>query len=205
MVAVGAGLGMRQGEFLGLSPDDIDWLRGIVNVQRQVKVLERKPIFALPKGQKTREVPLPESVKVALAEHLRKWPARPVTLPLRTLDGEPTEVNLMFTSPTGRAVHRDRFNSDIWHAALEKVGIPRGRENGMHALRHWYASTLLTQGESVKAVSEWLGHHNAAYTLGVYVHLMPASEQRMRTLIDGAWRPQDQAPDGPATAPGVSN
>jgi len=34
---LGAGLGLRQGEAFGLSPDDIDWLRGTVQVRRQVK------------------------------------------------------------------------------------------------------------------------------------------------------------------------
>jgi site-specific recombinase XerC len=39
--------------------------------------------------------------------------------------------------------------------------------NGMHALRHFYASALLDAGESIKAVSEWLGHENVAFTLRV--------------------------------------
>lgn len=47
----------------------------------------------------------------------------------------------------------------------------------MHALRHFYASVLVDAGESVKAVSEYLGHADAAMTLRVYAHLMPSSSR----------------------------
>lgn len=44
-------------------------------------MLHGKPVFAPPKGGKTREVPLPDVVAFALGESLRRWPAREVTLP----------------------------------------------------------------------------------------------------------------------------
>ena len=95
VVTLGAGLGLRQGEIFGLSPDDVDFLRSTVEVQRQVRVVNgRLLVFALPKGRKTRTVPLPDSVRDELAVHLSRFPARPVTLPWRTADGEPTTVNL---------------------------------------------------------------------------------------------------------------
>jgi integrase len=90
VVGAGAGLGMRQGEIFGLCPDDVEWLRGTVVVNRQIKLLNGSLIFALPKGGKTREVPLPEGVKVTLAEHMRLFPPIEVTLPWGDLDGEPT-------------------------------------------------------------------------------------------------------------------
>lgn len=216
MVAVGAGLGMRQGEILGFGPDDIDWLRGTVKVQRQIKVLSSKLVFALPKGEKVREEPLPESVKLVLAEHMREYEPLTVTLPWRTLDGAPRTARLFFSCPGnayGGAVYRDRIN-EIWHAALEQVGIvpklaageKRGhlyREHGMHMLRHYFASVLLTEGESIQAVAEWLGHGDPTITLRVYAHLMPKSDQRMRTLIDRALRRPPGQADGPETAQGA--
>ena len=102
-------------------------------------------------------------------------------------------VRLFFASPGntyGGAILRDRFN-ERWHQAIEAAGIvpklnpgeKRGnayREHGMHALRHYFVSALLTEGESVQAVSGWVGHHSAKFTLDVHGHLMPTSEQRMR-------------------------
>ena len=58
------------------------------------------------------------------------------------------------------------------------------REDGMHALRHFYASVLLDAGESIKAVSEYLGHADPGFTLRVYTHLMPSSRDRKRRAVD---------------------
>jgi integrase len=44
------------------------------------------------------------------------------------------------------------------------------------AIGHHYASVLLAQGESVVAVAERLGHHNASLVLSTYGHLMPHGE-----------------------------
>ncbi len=41
--------------------------------------------------------------------------------------------------------------------ALLTAGLLPTRENGMHALRHFYASVLLDAGESVRALAEYLG------------------------------------------------
>lgn len=57
----------------------------------------------------------------------------------------------------------------------------------MHALRHFYASVLLDAGESIKAVSEYLGHSDPAMTLRVYAHLMPSSTERARRALDGVF------------------
>lgn len=56
----------------------------------------------------------------------------------------------------------------------------------MHALRHFFASVLLDGGESIKAVSEYLGHADPGFTLRTYTHLMPSSDERTRSLVDAA-------------------
>jgi len=80
--------------------------------------------------------------------------------------------------------------------ALLASGIEPGPTNGMHALRHWYASVLLDSGESIKAVSEYLGHADPGFTLRTYTHLMPSSEHRTRLAMNRAL-----GYDGPETAP----
>ena len=84
-VTLGSGLGLRQGEVFGLAVEDIDFLRGVVEVRRQVKVFGgNRLVFGLPKGDKTRTVPLPESVATELSGHLATYPRRSVTLPWGT-------------------------------------------------------------------------------------------------------------------------
>lgn len=182
------GLGLRQGEVFGLSPDDVSWLRGRVTVRRQVKILSgNRLIFALPKGRKVREVPLPSTLRDLLAVYLAARPAEAVTLPWADVDGEPTEVRLILTSRERKALNRNYFNPYIWRKALAAAEVPNERANGMHALRHHYASVLLDAGESIKAVSEYLGHADPGFTLRTYTHLMPSSDDRTRKALDSAF------------------
>lgn len=69
----------------------------------------------------------------------------------------------------------------------------------MHALRHFYASVLLDGGESIKAVSQYLGHADPALTLRVYAHLMPSSQERTRRAIDQAFNAGSCEAEGAAT------
>jgi integrase len=87
----------------------------------------------------------------------------------------------------GTALNRRYFNTHVWKPALRRVGVETTRENGTHALRHHYGSVLLDAGESIKAVSEYLGHADAGFTLRTYTHLMPSSSVRTRAAIDARW------------------
>jgi integrase len=200
MVDLAGGCGMRQGEVLGLAIDDVDFVEGVVHIVRQVKLIATKQVFALPKGGKARTVPLPESVARALEAHIAQHPPFAVTLPWRSVDGSPITSALLFPNAEGRAVNRFVFNDKAWRPALDKAGIPRGRENGMHALRHFYASVLLDAGESIKALSEYLGHHDPGFTLRTYTHLMPSSEKRTREAVNRAFEGSPKGDDGPTTA-----
>ena len=81
-VDLAVGLGLRQGEVFGLSPDDVDFLRESVEVRRQVKLLSgTKLLFRLPKGNIVRTVALPSSVRDHLAAFLAEYPAQAVSLP----------------------------------------------------------------------------------------------------------------------------
>ncbi|XQE82107.1 tyrosine-type recombinase/integrase [Streptomyces microflavus] len=159
-----------------------------------------RQVFALPKGGKTRTVPLPEVVARALEAHLAEFAPKPVTLPWRSVDGPPITANLFFRNAEGRAVIRTTFNNKAWQPALDAADVPRGRENGMHALRHFYASVLLDAGESIKALSEYLGHHDPGFTLRTYTHLMPSSEKRTREAVNLAFGEGPKADHGPTTA-----
>ena len=51
----------------------------------------------------------------------------------------------------------------------------------------------------IRALSEYLGHHDPGFTLRTYVHLMPDADDRARQAVDAAFA----SSDGPATARGV--
>lgn len=168
-VWLAAGTGLRQGEVLGLTADRVDFLRRQVTVDRQmVTVVGSPPQFGPPKTQASyRTVPLPDSVAVALAEHMRHHP--------------PGDDGLLFTTTDGEPVRRQRM-ADAWRRAAREAGLEE--HTGFHALRHFYASLLIRHGESVKVVQSRLGHASAAETLDTYSHLWPDSDDRTRVAVD---------------------
>jgi integrase len=172
---VGAGCGFRQGEIFGLQVGDIDFLKRRVLVRRQVKLIEGVPTLAPPKGKREREVPLPDVVAFELSEHMSR----------AEIDPE-KRGSQMFPWRNGELIHRSYFNQQVWRPALRAAGVVTTRENGMHALRHYYASALLDGGASIRDVSEYLGHADPGFTLRVYAHLMPSSEDRARRIMDRA-------------------
>lgn len=198
MPTVAAGCGLRQGEVLGLRVEDVDFLRRRLLVRRQVRLIKGHPVYALPKGGKERTVPLPDVVAFALSEHMRAYPATPVELPWRDRSGETVAPELLFTKD-GAAVNRNEHNRTVWRPALEAVGIAAGRDTGMHALRHHFASVLLDAGVSIRALADYLGHSDPGFTLRTYAHMMPASEDRARSAIDAAYDdPADSVRTGEA-------
>lgn len=179
-----AGIGIRKGELFAFSLDDIDRNRQLVKVQRQVRLVQGRPVFALPKGGKTREVPIGSALLHQLDRYAERFQPVPVTLPWAHLGGKPTTANLLMVDPTGCALV-PKIMDKSWLGGLKAAGVhPHTRADGIHALRHLYASVLLDAGESIKALSKYLGHTDPGFTLRVYTHLMPSSHERTRRAVD---------------------
>ncbi|MEU5039484.1 site-specific integrase [Streptomyces griseorubiginosus] len=161
LLVIGAGLGLRQGEALGLSADDIDFEKEVVHVRRQIKMVRAKQCFALPKGRKVRDVPLPAGVARAIRQHMKEFAPVPVTLPwddptpaetpVEAEHRRPRTYSLLVTGRERKAINRSYFNSYMWKPALATAGViaaldegstdgarvwEPSREHGFHALRH---------------------------------------------------------------------
>lgn len=187
LVILGASTGLRPGELFGLQVKHIDFSRRMVKVEQQLqRVPGGKGVHVCPPKTRRshRRVPLPRIAATSLKEHLDNFPAH----------GE----EFLFRNEKGEPIHSSRFYEQTWRPAIAKVKLPKG--TGPHALRHTYASLLIAAGESVKVVSERLGHTNAAMTLNVYSHLFPESEVRTRAAVDRAFGvvTEECAPDVPS-------
>lgn len=94
---VTAGCGLRQGEAFGLRRSDVDVTRHTLHVRQQVNLLaDNKPFLCPPKGGKSREVPLPESVALTLTEHIKAFP--------------PGRDGLIFTTREHKPLNRNYIN-----------------------------------------------------------------------------------------------
>lgn len=215
LVDIGAGAGLRQGEALALAEGDLDVAGAVIHVRRQVRPVGGKLVFSLPKGNKTRVVPMPDHLAKRLAAHMAAHPPQPVTLPwkdprppqtkVETKERAPQTHRLLVVNSNGDAVRANMWNENYWKRALAAAGvIPEpekvrrktgtgfrlvylaAHEHGFHCLRHTFASVQLDSRENPVAVSKWLGHADAAITLRVYGHFLPEADGRGRQAMD-AW------------------
>ena len=215
LVDIGSGAGLRHGEALGLGEEDVDFEAGVIHVRRQVRSVLGKLVFSLPKGNKTRVVPMSDYLAVRIREHVAAFPPVAVTLPWKDPRPPTTKVEakerapqthrLLVTNSNGAAVRVNMWNENYWKRALAAVGIipapekvkrqkgtgnrlvyQASHEHGFHCLRHTYASVQLDSRENPVAVSKWLGHADAAITLRVYGHFLPEADGRGRQAMD-AW------------------
>jgi integrase len=213
LVDLGVGAGLRQGEAIGLSVDDIDAEAGVLHVRRQLKKVHNKLVYALPKGEKTRDVPLPRHLAERLTAHIAAFPPKKVTLPWGNPDKPATDKQaeerapqaheLIVSAPQGGPVRRDSWNERYWKSALVHAGVIAAhpdsvpdtrrrqlmkfvpsREHGFHVLRHTFASVMLDAREPIVAVSAWLGHADPSITLRIYAHMMPEADGRGRAAMD---------------------
>ncbi|WP_181780179.1 tyrosine-type recombinase/integrase [Pseudonocardia pini] len=187
LVYVGAGLGLRHGEALGLELEHVDFLRREVRVEQQLTVIARRRPFLAPVKTRTsrRVVELPQITADALARHLEEFPVIGATVSDETNRRDPKErtAQLIFTNNPGRPIHRATW-SHFWKPAAEAAGLPP--RTGFHALRHYFATLLIGAGASVKTVQMALGHSSPTVTLDTYVGLWPDQVDRTRTLVDNA-------------------
>lgn len=115
-------------------------------------------------------------------------------------------LDLIHSDPLAQSLTVPRLREPGANVDLARVLIGRTEsgksENGMHELRHFFASVLLDQGESIKAVAEWLEHSDPSFTLKTYTHLMPSSDERTKGVIDSLYSRRDanRDPDGPYKA-----
>lgn len=172
LAVLGAGTGLRPGELFGLQVRHVDFFKRQLRVEQQVQQTKGGGTRVCPPKTKESErvIPLPSVVVHALVAHLKAFPAGP--------------DDFLFQDAKGGPIVATRFGDSVWRPARKTAGIPAVT---MHQLRHTYASLLIDAGESVKVVSERLGHTNAAQTLNTYSHLMPDSEDKTRRAIDGAF------------------
>lgn len=190
-VDLGVGLGLRFGEILGLSPDDVDDTAGVVHVRRQVRKVKGSGalVFSLPKRGKLRDVPLSPDLAALLQAYLAAFPAQPVTLPWKHPGGQPVTHTVFLSRPGGRTWDASGWSYHVWDPTFRRAGLTKRRRiDGIHALRHTYASLLLADGVSVRELATYLGHDKLSFTLEIYTHMLPSSHQRAQAAVTGFLR-----------------
>lgn len=167
MVTLAATTGMRMGELLGLTWDDVDVASGRVAVRRALaRAWDGGWALAEPKTPRSRRtLHLPGQAARALERQRdRQAEARAVAgKAWQDRDG------LVFTDAVGRHLRPEDVNH-AWHRLLDQAGLPH---LPFHGLRHSAATALLTAGVPLKVVSETLGHSTVVLTADTYAAVVP--------------------------------
>jgi integrase len=182
--------GMRESELLGLQWKDLDWVKQIVKVERQLERPHGDGIhFTPPKTKKgRRSIKLGSKSIEVLRNHYDHQQMERITA------GDAwKEYDLIFSTRVGTPIHqRDLMRS--FTLLLQEAGLPHFR---FHDLRHTAASLLLNYNIPLIVVSGRLGHARASITSDVYGHLIPSMQDEAAQLIDDLVTPTPVMMDDP--------
>lgn len=166
---VAALTGMRPGEVLGLSVEDIDF--------------EARQIFVRPSAwysqlltPKTKHseniVPMPEPLEAMLRSYLLNW--------------RPNPNKLLFVNRRNNPYSENKIVQKRLWPILDELKISRC---GIHAFRHGMASLLLSTGASAKIAQEQLRHADPLTTMRMYVHTLSRDQRDAVEKVAGILRP----------------
>ncbi|WP_406220934.1 tyrosine-type recombinase/integrase [Streptomyces decoyicus] len=155
------GCGNRNGEAFAASlnkivADDVYRISDQVTRYREVSRLKHRNVGEF------RETPLPSQVKETLHWYDDKHGNEDGYM---LVEWDPKNGRMRF--PHYGTIRRD------WLCALKDVDL-EGKYT-MYSLRHFFASTCLSNGIPITDVAEWMGHKSIEVTFKTYRHLMPSS------------------------------
>jgi integrase len=155
MFGLAAYAGLRAGEIVGLSVEDVDLTRGLLNVRKTAWYGRIQT--AKSSGSET---------TIPIAENLLDM--------LRRFIGD-RRSGLLFVNRAGRPYSSSGkvVQKRLW-PLCDALGIPRA---GFHAFRHMHATVLLETGATPKVTQRQLRHADSRVTLDHYAHLIDSSHR----------------------------
>ncbi|MEO3766216.1 site-specific integrase [Streptomyces sp. B8F3] len=189
--------GLRRGEVLALTWDDIDLTTGRLRVRRNLQRIRRELIFGTPKtARSVRTLSLPKRCVSALREHREQQLKERAAAGLKW-DPLPHQPNgLVFTTVTGRPTDPRSLNRMLT-VLCRQAKVRRVR---VHDLRHTCASMLLAQGVDARTLMETLGHSAITMTLDLYAHVMDTTLQEAANRMDDALGEDESGDDDDGSA-----
>jgi integrase len=199
LVVLAVATGCRQGELLALTWEDVDLAKGTLTVRRSLAQTDGGFLVKEPKTAASRRaIALPGLAISVLTEHkaaalkaglldkpvfctrdgnwlLKRNVLRALRAVIRRANTPPGKINKGGRPKKGQAP-RPKDDFEMLKLIPAKLRF--------HDLRHTVASILLSQGQSVRAVSQRLGHSNPALTLRVYAHCMPSDDPQLAAALN---------------------
>lgn len=162
--------GVRMGEAVALEISDVDFERGIIQVNKTYDF--RHKTTDTPKTGKGREVDMSAQLATTLREMIAKRREKYFKA------GKPMP-SLLFASWTGTHLHKENVRRAFLRT-LKRAELPL--HFTPHCMRHTFASLLLQRGVSIAYVQRMLGHASIRLTVDLYGKWLPMGN---RVAVDG--------------------
>jgi integrase len=163
---------LRRGEVLGIDMyQDIDFEANTIRISRSVQKTKEHGLRV--KGTKTddeRTVTFDEITMSEVKEYLEEREKEIRLLGeeykgYKTVEGK--RVDLLFANIDGTP-YDPKSVTQFWKRIISRFEL---KEIAFHDLRHSSATFLLSQGYSMKAIQERLGHNDIKTTMNLYTHV----------------------------------
>lgn len=159
--------GMRIGEALALSWEDINFEDKIVDINKNLSQTKDSFVVSTTKTRSSNRIITLDDKTLYI---LKKWRLRQREL---LLTNGVTQINFIFTGYTGEMVYR----TDVYQRS-KRLADKAGLQNiGCHGFRHTHATILFEAGISPKEIQNRLGHSDISMTLDTYTHLTKHMEK----------------------------
>lgn len=157
--------GMRKGELLALTWEDIDFENKTINITKSRNELGVKS----PKTKSSYRTIAIDNTLISEIKAYKTWQKK------NRLKYGPLykESEYMVVSPNGSPMGEYGVNKVI-NTVLEKTNL---HHITPHGLRHTHAIMLLESGVDIKTVSDRLGHNSIDMTANVYLHITKKHEE----------------------------
>ena len=157
--------GLRVGELLALTWEDIDLTRGFLSVSKTCRDEWKggyKKIIGTPKTPSSyRLIPIPRQ----LMPYLRKL--KKTSKSEYVISGKNNLISV-------------RSYQRTFERLLKKLKIPH---RGFHALRHTFATRAIENNVDIKTLSEVMGHKSPTVTLTIYAHSLAPHKRSMMNKL----------------------
>ena len=158
--------GLREGECLGLSWDNVNFDTGRIIVSQQLQYERKKNAqYYIAESTKNGKARIIEPPAIAF-QYLRAERVRQLENRLAAGELWNNPNNLVFTNEMG-----EHLKSFAFYRQFKKIAADIGRPDARpHDLRHTAATVAIASGADIKSVQDLLGHATASFTLNVYAH-----------------------------------